>query len=264
VTATTKITVVGSKVRAEIVLRSSKNLAANRRPTKVSLAAGGASFKLAKVKAKTSKPGKVLGTWRSALYSGDSAGKLVSVRGKSVKLTLISKSGRTSVTSKVASTPTTPTPGTGTGTTPGTQPANPFVGPSADLVGVDAFNHISKYLFNSRFTDCVAYWPNCSAVNESYVHCADFSWQYHKDTFSSQTDTHSYYPFTVTGANAFTNGSWAVAYTVSTGGSYVWSVAADGKVTGQYSYNGSVEQLGPFVWAQPGGTWNKPEGNCPA
>lgn len=260
-TATAKIVNSGAKVRVEVVLKSSTVLAPNRRPTALALRVGSKSYALRRA---TRAKGKNLGTWRSALYEGSTASTLVGLRGKRSTLIASARSGRTRISTTVAAAPPANQPGNG-GSGGTTTPTNPFTGPASDLEGLAAFEHIKGYLFNSRFTDCVAYWPNCQPVNYSYIHCADFSWQYHRDTFTSGADIHSYDSFTVTGANAYTSGAWAISYTTGTGGNYVWNVTPAGVVTGQYQFGSNpVEALGPFQWARPGGTWNKPEGNCPA
>ncbi len=270
---------VGEKVQVVAVLTSRKKLVPAKRPRKVTLMAGITKISLTR-KGSKQKASKNLGTWKSAAYDGETKAALVALAGKKITLAIKTKAGTTRITSPLTD-KTTSTGGdggntggdTGGGNTGGgtggdtgggtvTPPASPFTPPATDLTGTDAYNHFATYLNNSRFTDCVAYWPNCGAVSYSYVHCPDYKWQYHRDTSVSGADIHSYDYYTVTGANMYTTGAWAISYTTGTGGNYSWAISATGQVTGTYEFNGSSEALGPFTWAQPGGSWDHTEGNC--
>ena len=143
------------------------------------------------------------------------------------------------------------------GNEPGPQPL--FEKPSGELTGQPAFDHFSRYFLNSRFTDCPAGWPAC-AVEQRYDQCANYSWAYHRYTPSSGSDINSYGGYTVTGAAAHADGSWAVEYVVDAYGTqsfYSWDIAANGSVVGRYWAPGNAppnppnENLGPLQYKQP-------------
>ncbi|MCB0878526.1 MAG: hypothetical protein KDC46_06045 [Thermoleophilia bacterium] len=259
---TAKTTVVDATggVRIVAILTANRSLAVAERPRTVSVRLGTRTVALTRL-ARPLPGGRRAGTWRTAILTGATRKAALALRGKRPFVTLRFRK-RAAVTLRpvlVDKTTTTTDPGTtDPGTTdPGTTTPTPlFQAPATALEGNAAFDHISQYFLNARFTNCVAGWPNCPAtapVVERYVHCPDGSWQYHRESSISGADIHSYYTFSVTGASAAVDGSWAVSYTTSTGGNYSWQVAADGTVNGQYQYGSDpVEALGPFVWASTG------------
>lgn len=151
-----------------------------------------------------------------------------------------------------------PTPGGG-GPAPGGGSQGPFASPDRELSGNEAYNHISRYFLDSRFTDCPGQgWPACAgALEERYNHCPDGAWEYHRYTASPGSDINSYGSYQVSGANAHPDGSWDISLVVTAydvQSSYLWNVKADGSVTGTYqSSSGEVQQLGPMAWQQPAG-----------
>jgi hypothetical protein len=140
--------------------------------------------------------------------------------------------------------PGPPTPGGPTG------PAPLFEPPGQRLDGEAAKPFLQRYLLDSTFTDCPAGWgvAGCS-VEQRYSHHADSGWHYCRLTTSSGSDVRSSGSYTVQNATVNADGSWAFDEYVDAYGSrsaYEWHIATDGTVTGLYSYDGSIEQLGPL------------------
>lgn len=76
-------------------------------------------------------------------------------------------------------------------------------------------------------------------------------------------DKDSWSTFSVTGADVYADGSWAVSYVIpSSGASYVWKVSTAGIATGQYTFYSTSYGLGPMYWSQPAITWQHPAGAC--
>jgi hypothetical protein len=253
--ASTSLPTSAGATRIVVTVNGVGTVPKRQRPIAVSVAAGGARYTLAKVNNRR---------WRSAKLKPAAVTKLRALKGTRVTVRVKSTAGTRSLRSVLrvpASTggtltppPTTPPPTT---TPPGTPPL--FEAPASNLIGNDAFNHISRYFLNARFTDCPGLWPTC-AVEQRYNHCADGSWEYYRLTPSSGSDIKSFGSFQVTGAAANTDGSWGVEYLLtaySQQSFYSWNVAANGTVTGSYWAPGNLppnppsESLGPMVWQGP-------------
>lgn len=252
-TTTTLPTAAGA-TRIVVTVNGLATVPPRQRPTAVSVVAGGATYRLARVNAKR---------WRSAKLRPAAVTKLIALKGKRVTVRLRSRAGTRALRSVLrvpASTipPVTPPPTTPPVTTPVTPPPL-FEAPGSNLIGNDAFNHISRYFLNARFTDCPGLWPTC-AVEQRYNHCSDFSWEYYRLTPVSGSDIKSFGSFQITGAAANTDGSWGVEYLLtaySQQSFYSWNVAANGTVTGAYWAPGNLppnapsESIGPMVWQSP-------------
>jgi hypothetical protein len=250
--ATSSLVTTAGKTRVQVKLTSTKKLSARTKPRKVSAKTGKTKVKLKKAKA--SATAVSAGTWRSAALSGTKLAKLRAKVGKRLAVTVVTRAGKTTLKPKLT------VDQTGGGGGGGGGGGSLFAPPSKELTGTAAFNHFSRYLINSRFTDCVAGWPNC-AVEERYNHCdAQGSWEYHRYTPTSGSDINSYGSLEVIGAQAHVDGSWMVEYSVdaySQTSYYHWDVSKTGNVTGRYWAPGTNPQgpasqsLGPLVWAQP-------------
>jgi hypothetical protein len=239
--------------RIKVALTSTRSLSARKKPRSVKVKAAGKTVKLARVRAAGAAAGYA-STWQSKVFTGSYAAALNALNGKALKVTIASRSGRTVARPK-AVLQTGPGGGFGGGGGP------VFTGPAANLVGNDAFNHFSKWFLNSAFSDCAAGpWPYC-AVEERYVHCPSGTWGYQR-TSGTGADIDSWGSFTVTGAEAHTDGSWAVSYTNNYGAGYVWRVSNTGVANGEYHINGGMTPLGPLYWSQPAITWNNLNGAC--
>jgi hypothetical protein len=133
--------------------------------------------------------------------------------------------------------------------------SSPFTPPSRDLSGEEAFNQISKYFVNSRFTDC----PTGGCAQEHrYDHCAggglDGNWEYHE--LPATPGSAKSGPYHVVSAYAHEDGSWGVTYrvTLSAGTAYyTWGISSDGTVQGGYAIGQDVGLLQGFHWQQPAG-----------
>lgn len=251
VTGTARVASASGTARVEVTLKGASGRSA---ATAVTVTVGGRSFVLAR---------RTALRWRSRPFTGRAAAQVVALAGKRATVRVRTRSGsltiRPRLTGPAAGGGTTP--GTTPGAAPGTSPQPLFAPPAQELTGNDAFTHLSGFFLNSRFTDCVAGWPNC-AVEERYVNCPTGAWEYHRYTPTSGADINSYGGYTVTGALARTDGSWGIEYVVSAYGNqyfYSWDVAANGVVTGRYWAAGTFppappsQLLGPFAWAQPAG-----------
>lgn len=238
----------GSKVVVD--LSSSKRISAKRKPRSVVVVAAGRKLKLSRVKATAAAAGYA-SSWQSKNFTGSYASKLNALGGKRLKVTVSSRSGKSNFKPKAK----IQSAGGGGG-------GPRFAVPSAPLIGDAAWNHIKGYFLNSAFSDCAAgVWPSC-AVENRYVHCPDFSWQYRRATPSNGSDINSYYSFTVSGAEVAADGSWGVQYYTSTGGNYVWRVGQNGIANGEYSYSTTYETMPNYFWSQPAITWDKTSGAC--
>ncbi len=245
-------------VRIVVVVTGSRNLTARQRPRTVRARVGRTSHALTRL-ARPTMIGRRAGTWRSAILRGSAATAARRVIGSAVTITIVDVAGTTITIRPVLRAPattTSPNPTTPNPTTPDpTTPAPLFTPPATALEGTPAFEHLDQYFLNARFTNCAAGWPNCPTVPvvERYVHCPDGGWQYHRESSVQGADVHSYYTFAVTGANVGVDGAWAVSYTTSTGGNYVWQVSTTGVATGTYQYGSDpIQQLGPFQWVSSG------------
>jgi hypothetical protein len=249
-------TAAGTQIK--VTLTSSRSVASRKKPRKVKIRAAGKTVKLKRVNAASAAAGYA-SSWQSSVFTGAYAAKLNALNGKRLKITIASRAGTTIARPKAV---------VQTGSGGGGGGGGPiFTGPATQLNGADAFNHFSKWFLNSAFSDCAAgVWPACGGFEERYIHCSSGEWEYHRNTVTSGADTHSYSNFTVTGADAFVDGSWAVAYDENVfGGKYVWQVSNTGIATGQYqSSGGSVQNLGPLYWSQPAVTWQETSGACGA
>ncbi len=250
--AGTVIAKSASGTTIQVTLSSSRTPSARKKPRSVKVKAAGKTVKL--TRAGASAAAAYSSSWKSKAFTGAYAEKLNALNGKRVKVTVKSRSGSTTSNSKV----TLQSSGGGGG---GGGPI--FASPGSDLVGNDAFNFFSKYLFDSAFSTCAAGpWPFCS-FEERYLHCPNFAWGYERTAGGSGDASLNWSSFTVTGANAFADGSWAVQYTVTNSGAvYTWRVGANGVATGEYYFNGSAEPIGPVYWSQPAITWGYPNGAC--
>lgn len=134
--------------------------------------------------------------------------------------------------------------GGGGGSTPLFEP------PGRKLVGSEAVPFLQRYLYNSRFTDCPAGWPNCGVVEERYSHFSSGAFYYCKLGFSPGSDTKFGSEYAVQNAVVEADGSWTFNEVVNNYGNpsyYEWHVTTSGVVTGAYQFNG-IEQLGPFQY----------------
>jgi hypothetical protein len=250
--ATSTLVTTAGKTRLSVKLTSTKKLSARTKPRKVSAKTGKTKIKLKKVKGSSAAVNA--GTWRSAALSSTKLANLNAKVGKRLTIRVLTRSGKTTLKPKLT------VEQTGGGGGGGGSTGTLFAPPSMELVGEAAFNHFSRYFINSRFTDCVAGWPNC-AVEERYNHCdAQGSWEYHRYTPTSGSDINSVGSLQVIGARAHLDGSWMVEYSVdaySQTSYYHWDVSKAGNVTGRYWAPGADPQgpasqaLGPLVWAQP-------------
>jgi hypothetical protein len=251
VRATASVQSASGGKRLAVKVARKGSLSASRRPTAVSVKAGGRSYRLRRPSARNG-----LGTWRSKVYRGAAGDRLATLPGQRVRVVVRSRAGSKTLRTTVRGAAPAPTPA------PTTPPASsgPFQKPSGELSGNDAFAHVSRYFVNSRFTDCPAGWPAC-AVEERYNHCAgggqSGNQEYHRYTPSSGSDINAYGEYLVTGAAAHPDGSWGVEYKLFAYGNetfYSWNVAANGIVTGVYTGpSGEQQQLGPLQWQQPSG-----------
>ena len=246
VTAKASLVPSGEDFVLQVKVKSDKRFTARTRPRKVRVTAGEETYKLDKAKQKPK-----VSEWRSESIVADAAQVLVDMVGQDVEVRVKNHKGTRTLEPPLAGPPAEEPPPDGGA--PGPQPL--FDPAPGELEGEAAFNHFKRYFLDSRFTDCPGVgWPAC-AVEERYMHCADFSWEYHRYTPTSGSDINTYSTITVTGAAAHPDGSWGVEYVDDTyGGFYTWNVAADGTVTGGYrSAGGDVQQLGPLRWQQPAG-----------
>jgi hypothetical protein len=253
-----KIVVNGTQTRVVVTLSSTKKVTSKYRPSSVKVKAAGKSLKLSKAKSpKTAL--KYLTTWQSKNQTGSYAEKLKALAGKKVKVTTSARAGAL-VKSPKATVENAPVGGGGGG---GGGGGPIFAAPASDLVGLDAWNVIAPSFQNSAFSDCAAGpWPNC-AVEHRYVHCPNFSWRYMR-TAGLGSDINSHDTYTVSGANANANGTWAVQYQTGTGGNYLWQgTNTSGIVSGTYQYGGDpAENLGQFYWFKPATAWDQLSGAC--
>lgn len=234
-----------------VTLTSSAKLPSRKRPKTVTVKAGGKTIRLVRAAAVNASAVRYSSSWQSNVVTGPDVDVLGALNGKSVRLTLKSKSGTTKIKSRAA-----------VQQRGGSGSAALFPVPPQPLTGNEAFNFLSPYFLNSAFSDCEAPWPAC-AVEERYVHCPSGAWEYHRNTPTSGSDIHAYSTFTVTGADVLADGTWAVKYTDNAAGAvYVWQVAPNGVATGVYQFGGSTQNLGPMIWSQPAITWQRPAGAC--
>jgi hypothetical protein len=128
-----------------------------------------------------------------------------------------------------------------------------FEPPGRKLVGNEAVPFLQRYLYDSRFTDCPAGWPNCGVVEERYSHFSDGSFYYCRLGPTPGSDIKSGpMAYQVKNAVIEADGSWTFNEAVDDYGNpafYEWHVAVNGVVNGAYSFNGGAfEQLGPFQY----------------
>lgn len=240
-------TAAGTQIK--VTLTSSRSVSSRKKPRIVKVKAAGKTVKLKRANAAGLAAGYA-SSWQSSVFTGDYAAKLNTLNGTKLKVTITSRTGTTISRPKAV---------VQTGGGGGGGPI--FTGPATNLVGNDAFNHFSKWFLNSAFSDCAAGpWPYC-AVEHRYVHCPSGTWAYQR-TSSIGGDINSWGSFTVTGAEANTDGSWAVSYDNNYGASYLWRVSNTGIATGTYYFGSTTEPLGPMYWSQPAITWNYTEGAC--
>jgi hypothetical protein len=241
----------GGKTRLTVKLTSTKKLNARTKPRKVAARTGKTKIKLKKVKG--SAAAVSAGTWRSSALSATKLAKLNAKVGKRLTVNVVTRSGKTILKPKLTVEQTGGGGGGGGG-------GSLFAPPGKELIGDAAFNHFSRYLINSRFTDCVSGWPNC-AVEMRYSHCdAQGNWEYHRYTNVSGADINTIGSIQIIGARVHADGSWMVEYAAdaySQTSYYHWDVSTTGNVTGRYWAPGTnpqgpaSENLGPLTWAQP-------------
>lgn len=250
----TTVTISGGETRVLVNLSTGRRVSAKFKPRSVSVRAAGMKISLKRQSSASATAG-YRSSWRSKAFTGAQGASLQALGGKSVKVTIKARKSSSVRSSKV----TLQTTGGGGGGGGATTPL--FAAPGHDLIGNEAFTHLSPYFLNSAFTDCAAGpWPNC-AVEERYVHCPTGSWIYQR-TSGTGADINSPDSFTVTGANVAADGSWAVSYTTGTGANYIWQVSTAGIATGQYQFSSTSYGLGPMYWTQPAITWNYLSGAC--
>jgi hypothetical protein len=213
------------------------------KPKSVTVVAGGKSYKLSKRGAK----------WRSKAFDGAAA-----LAGTAVKVKVRSGSKTKTLSVKVAGTAPAPVAPPPPPAPTGPQPL--FPAPAAPTTGNAAFEEIKTYFADSRFTDCVAGWPNC-AVEERYSHFANSDQYYCRLTPSSGSDIKSYGQISrISGAEHSADGSWGVEYYLSSYGNtvfYSWTVSPYGVTNGRYwrpgrdPSSGPPDQtLGPLQWVR--------------
>lgn len=261
VTAKASLVTTNNVTRVVVKLAGAAGLPARKRPTGVTAKSGALTFKLKRISATT---------WQSAALSAPIAAAVRALSGKKIQVVMRSKSGvkilrpLLSVPAGLGAPTTPPPPGPpAPPPPPGVQPL--FAAPTQNLTGQPAFDHFKTYFLNSRFTDCPnGGWPNCS-VEEKYDQCPDGSWSYFRITPSQGSDINSVGSYTVTGAEAKTDGSWGVEYVAQLGTStsysfYSWSVSPTGAVTGRYWSPGTAPP-NPPTQLLSGLTWVRPV-NC--
>lgn len=128
-----------------------------------------------------------------------------------------------------------------------------FEPPGRKLVGNEAVPFLQRYLYDSRFTDCPAGWPNCGVVEERYSHFSDGSFYYCRLGPTPGSDIKAGpMAYQVKNAVVEADGSWTFNEEVNDYGNpafYEWHVATNGVVNGAYQFNGgAIEQLGPFQY----------------
>lgn len=216
---------------------------------------------------------KARSAWRSAGLTGARRAAVAAGRGGRVRVavTIAGKRRTLTTTSKDTS---APVPSAGTppaGTAPGTPapagpsaPASLFGTPAAKLTGQDAAAALQPYLVDSRFTDCVAGWPNC-AVEHRYGIFASGDHYYCRLTSTSGSDINAYASnLTITGAEQETSGAWALSYAVLSYGDIVncrWDVTPAGAATGQY-WGPGVSTAGPASEVITGMQWVRGARDC--
>lgn len=275
--ATASIKTASGATRIVVKLSSPRALPLRSRPRTVKVKAGRKTYALARLRGSAVAAAVSYGTWRSAGARGAAAKPLVALAGRRITVLVATRAGTVTLKPAVpkltggGQTPGGQTPGGQTpgGQTPGGTPL--FAPPGRDLTGQEALNSIKGYIANSRFTDCVAGWPNCS-VEQRYSFCPNgVGAAYRRLTPTSGADINSFYSIVeVIGAEQKADGSFGFQVKVQLGTSdsyyvYLWRVSTAGVATGTYwaqgrdPRNGDApdEQLGPLQYARGVG-----DGDC--
>jgi hypothetical protein len=167
---------------------------------------------------------------------------------KGYKLKTVTRKGKkVKVCRKVK--PPTPAP------TPGPAPGAPglFEAPGKQLEGEAAKPFLTKYLLNSRFTDCPTGWPSCGGFENRYSHTADNTFYKCLLRPTSGSDVKSVGEYGVDNARVEPDGSWTFHEVVSWYSEYTafeWHVAANGVVEGavQGHPGETPEKIGPLQY----------------
>lgn len=249
--------------RIVVTLSSASRIPARRKPKAVRVIATGRTYKLTRRSASAAVVS--LGTWRSAAYSGEAGTRVRALAGAKVKVRVLAPAGTSTLSATVAPAATGPTAPALTPsqpvqpTPPSATDGPPFNPPGRDLSGNEAYERIKGYFANSRFTDCVAGWPNCAAYENRYSHFPDGTQYYCRLTPTSGSDIRSTGTIAqITGAEQKADGAWGVEYRLSSYDNvtfYSWSVGADGTTTGRYWGPGQDPTTGPPTEQITGMQW---------
>lgn len=258
--------------RIVVSLSSPRSLAAKARPRSVKVRISRKkSYTLSRVRGSAAAAAVSYGTWRSAGFKGSAAKPLVALAGTKITVLVGTRGGTVSLRPSLPKlgggvTPSPPAP------TPGAEPL--FKPPGRDLTGAEALTSIKGYVANSRFTDCVAGWPNC-AVEQRYLFCPNgLDAAYLRLTSSSGSDIISYGHVQPVGADQKADGSFAFTVSFLLNGKagndpsdfsyYTWNVSTAGIATGLYwppgtnpRDNPANEQIGPLQYVRGAGPDNK-------
>ncbi len=121
------------------------------------------------------------------------------------------------------------------------------------LEGEAAKPFLTKYLLNSRFTDCPTGWPSCGSFEDRYSHTADNTFYKCLLRPTSGSDVKSVGEYGVDNARVEADGSWIFHERIAWYGyisAYEWRVSANGVVEGAYqsSEGGPIEKIGPLQY----------------
>jgi hypothetical protein len=257
----------GSATRLAATVSSDRALSARKRPTSLQLRLKGKVVVLARQKG--AAPAGTVGSYRSPKLTGSRGAAARALIGKSVKLTAVTASGRSTVrtTARDGSAPgptAGPTPTPAPAPTPAATPAPLFAKPASKLTGSQAYDAIKVYLADSTLTTCVAGWPNCS-VEERYSVATDSTFRYCRLTPNSGSDINSVGAVTdIVGAEQEVDGSWGVSFrevSYSVTHQYTFRVAADGSASVQYWDGSTPFADGPNA-SYTGFTWVRGAKTC--
>jgi hypothetical protein len=139
---------------------------------------------------------------------------------------------------------------------PAPGPAGPsgiFEAPGRVLEGEAAKPFLTKYLLNSRFTDCPTGWPSCGGFEDRYSHTADNTFYKCLLRPTSGSDVKSVGEYGVDNARVEADGSWIFHERIAWYGyisAYEWKVSANGVVEGAYqsTEGGAIEKIGPLQY----------------
>jgi|tagenome__1003787_1003787.scaffolds.fasta_scaffold20898971_3 hypothetical protein len=211
---------VGTKSRLVVNITSTKSFTRTTKPRGVKVRAGVATYTLT----------RAAGTAKTSRWQTPASASFNNFVGKHVS-TIVRSLARTTTTTRTV---TAPPSGGGGGT-------SLFGHPSRELMGQAAWDYIKGYFLDSRFASATGSYNHCAGGQMVTIDGGFSAWEGSFQRHGSAgNETQTYKTVIQAGHNPWVraDGSWIITVGIdplSSNEGYLWRVAADGTVEGDYN-----------------------------